>query len=129
MARARVPGLWQHLNRCDECRLEFHRLQYVTESPREVPEGGLPARMQAAMEQWENSAEERGRTGEQVRRRVATEIGPFLGAQATDAILQTVSDRADNLLTNLEPVLGLFLGARAASRLVGHVVDAALVRA
>jgi hypothetical protein len=129
MPKEQVSAFWSHLNQCDNCRLEFHRLQYALGSPAELPSvDSMLSRMRAAIEQWENKTVESG-TGEQVKRRVATEIAPFLGPEATETILGTVTENADNLLSNIEPVLGLFLGARAASRLVGHVVDAALIRA
>jgi hypothetical protein len=85
--------------------------------------------MRTAMQRWEDTARESGRTGEPVKRRVATEIAPYLGPLATHAVLQPVTDSSENLLSSMEPVLALFLGGRAASRLVSHVVDVALIRA
>jgi hypothetical protein len=60
--------------------------------------------------------------------RVAATIAPYLGARAAAVILLPVSETGENLLTAIEPVLALFLGARAASRLVTSVVDGAIVR-
>jgi hypothetical protein len=118
------------LNLCDECRLELHRLRYAVGcAPEPELDDSVLARLRDAMEAWERSQQQSSRNGSHVKLRVATEIAPFLGPQATNAILKTVTETDDNLLSTLEPVLGLFLGNRAASRLVGHVVDSALIRA
>jgi|SRR5581483_3819213 len=115
-----------HVEQCDECRLELHRLRRAMESPRELaPDLGLLAKMRSAVEQWENTAP----PAHEVKQRVAMEIGPFLGRKATSSILQPVAENGENLLSGIEPVLALFLGGKAAGRLVSHVVDAAVIQA
>ncbi|MDR3699652.1 MAG: hypothetical protein P4L56_08470 [Candidatus Sulfopaludibacter sp.] len=110
--------------------MELHRLQSALGDQREPgPDPTLLARMQSAIQRWENSASQTGRTGAAVKRRVATEIAPFLGPDATDSILKPVAESGENLLSSIEPVLALFLGGRAAAHLVTYVVDAALIRA
>ncbi len=118
-----------HLNECDECRLEFHRLQYAAGTRREFePDPGMLDRMRAAIHRWEQSTAEAERTAEAVKGRVRAEIAPFLGDPAATAVLKPVAPGADNLLNTIEPVLALFLGGKAAGRLVSHVVDSALLR-
>jgi len=85
-----------------------------------IPDHSLPAE--------EDSARESGCTGEQVKGRVASEIAPYLGSMATQSVLQPITDTSQNLHSSIEPVLALFLGGRAASRLIRHVEDAALIR-
>lgn len=119
-----------HLDQCDECRLELHRLQYALGDQGELaPDSIVLAQVQSAIQQWEASAPQTGRTGAPVKRRVAHEIAPFLGPDATNSILQPVAPGGENLLSSIEPVLALFLGGRAAAHLVTYVVDAALIRA
>jgi hypothetical protein len=65
--------------------------------------------------------------GEPLKVRVAREIGPFLGGRAARILLQLVSEDGKDLLSTIEPVLAHFLGDQAASDLVNHVVDAAIV--
>ncbi len=64
---------------------------------------------------------------EVVKRRVGSKIDPYLGHPATGRILSAVSPACDDLLTNVEPVLALFLGCRAASSLVSHIVTGSLM--
>jgi hypothetical protein len=130
LAEVQAGSLQSHLDQCEGCRLEFHRLQSALGNQREpAPDRSLLARMQSAIQRWEDSASQTGRTGTAVKRRVATEIAPFLGPEATSSILKPVAEGGENLLSSIEPVLALFLGGRAAAHLVTHVVDAALIRA
>lgn len=62
------------------------------------------------------------------KRRAAAEIVGYLGSEATTKVFETVSPDCGNLLTQLHPLLSLFLGRRAAGRLESHVIDAAVVR-
>lgn len=66
------------------------------------------------------------RTGAALKQRVAKQIEPFLGPEASHRLLQQVSADGTNLLSIVEPVLAQFLGARAASELASHIVDAAI---
>jgi hypothetical protein len=130
LAAEQARAVQSHVDQCDDCRLELHRLQYALGNQGEpAPDRTLLARMQSAIQQWEDSAPKTGRTGAPVKRRVANEIAPFLGPEATNSILKPVAESGENLLSSIEPVLALFLGERAAARLVTYVVDAALIRA
>jgi len=76
------------------------------------------ARIRLAIDDWK-TAPAPGRTGETLKLRVAHEIAPYLGALASRRIVTGVADTGENLLSTVEPVLALFLGSRAAARLVG----------
>jgi len=65
---------------------------------------------------------------ERFKRRAAAEMVTYLGPKATARILQRVSADGRNLLTEIQPVLGLFLGRRAAGRLASRIVEASVVR-
>jgi hypothetical protein len=78
----------------------------------------------AGIGQWESRRLDSQRRGEALKGRVAAEIGPFLGRRATRRLLDPVSSGGENLLCTIEPVLAHFLGEKAASELVSHVVDA-----
>lgn len=65
----------------------------------------------------------------EIKRRVGSAVAPFLGGTATQDLLNTVSESGDNLLATLEPVIALFLGSRAAARMLDHVVDHSVLRA
>jgi len=62
------------------------------------------------------------------KRRAASEMVSYLGSEAVDKVFQNVAPDCGNLLTQLHPILSLFLGRRAAGRLASRVVDAAVVR-
>jgi hypothetical protein len=68
------------------------------------------------------------RTGEALKRRVAGAIEPYLGKRAADTLLHSVREDGRDLLSNVAPILTMFLGRRAAGHLVSHVVEAAIVR-
>lgn len=130
MPEGHAQSMRSHLDHCEDCRLEFHRLRYAVGTQEELAlDRGMLAQIQTAIEQWEHAAPTTSRTGEPLKHRVETEIAPYLGSDAARSILQTVADSGENLLSRVEPVLALFLGGRAAARLVNHVVDAALLRA
>ena len=85
------------------------------------------AEIQNAIRNWESRpAPNRG--GAAMRGEVARKIAPFLGPRASAHILSGVSGNGEDLLSTIEPVLALFLGNRAASRLVDRIVDSVLVR-
>lgn len=62
------------------------------------------------------------------KRRAAAAIVDYLGSEATNKVFETVSPDCKNVITELHPLLSLFLGRRAAGRLESHVIDVALVR-
>ena len=67
-------------------------------------------------------------TQERAKSRAASEIGTYLGTEATAKILQRVSLDCRNLLSELQPTLSLFLGRRAAGRLTSRVAEELIVR-
>lgn len=60
--------------------------------------------------------------------RAAKQISPYLGPKATAGVLQGVSADCRNLLSELQPILSLFLGRRAAGRLSTRAVEASIMR-
>ena len=126
LADGRERQVQAHLEGCGECRLHLHRLKQEV-APRIPAEPGpfILAGIRAKIRNWEAQ-----RSSEQwtqgLKTRVARQIGPFLGSRGADCVLQPVSQDGENLLCAIEPVLAEFLGSRAASSLVGRVVDAAL---
>jgi hypothetical protein len=63
-----------------------------------------------------------------LRRAVAEGVRPYLGTRATDTLSSGGPEDGRRLLADVEPVLALFLGRRAAGELVSHVLDRAFVR-
>ena len=62
-----------------------------------------------------------------VKVRVAAELGPYFGS-TTRKVLKDVLTEGGNLLSTVEPALALFVGVKAAERLVTHIVDVSIVR-
>jgi hypothetical protein len=91
-------------------------------------ETGRFADVLAGIQSWESAAAQSGPFHEGIKRRVSAKVKRYLGPGATDKLLQSVSGDGGDLLSTVEPVLALFLGRKAASSLVSHVVDAAIVR-
>jgi anti-sigma factor RsiW len=126
---ARSGTVSAHLERCQECRLEVYRLRIATQAAAAsaVPasSGPEPAleKVLAGIRAWDAAAHTPGRPAA-LRRRVADEVAPYLGPQGAETVLASVSDGNADLLSNIEPVLALFLGCRAAASLVDHIVDA-----
>lgn len=89
--------------------------------------GSILERVLSGMRDAEARTAQPGQTPADIKLRVAGEVGPFLGDHATQTILSTVSPGGDNLLSSVEPVLALFLGSRAAARLIDHVVERAIM--
>ncbi|SRR5260370_42305458 len=77
---------------------------------------------------WERSESGPPRNLEALKRRVAGAIEPYLGKRAADTLLQPVRDDGRDLLSNVAPLLTMFLGRRAAGHLVSYVVETAIVR-
>jgi hypothetical protein len=93
------------------------------ESPAGIGVRGLLASTLAAIQQWH-----RGSDCKMVKVRVAAEVGPYLGSKATRNVLEDVSPEGGNLFSKVEPVLALFVGVKAAERLVTHIVDVSITR-
>jgi hypothetical protein len=51
-----------------------------------------------------------------------------LGKRAADTLLQPVREEGRDLLSNVAPLLIMFLGRRAAGNLVSYVEETAIVR-
>ena len=123
----------RHLRTCALCRVEFLRIQgepdaapSMSSAPQPEPEGlsGVLARIR----RWESSRARPEDRGPVIRRRVAQEIGLYLGGKAAQRIVEPVSDDGGNLLPAIQPFLGRFLGQKAASHLSTHIVDVTVVR-
>jgi len=101
-------------------------LARLEEALRPVPEAAPPDLLSSILARAradDTAARSRG-----VRQSVIDGVRPYLGARATDRLTGAPA-AGHNLLATLEPVLALFLGRRAAGRLVTHVVDNGIVRA
>lgn len=62
------------------------------------------------------------------KRRAAEEVGACLGPKAAATLFQSISADCRNLLSEVQPVLNLFLGRRAASRLASRIIESSVVR-
>lgn len=126
-----------HLKACGWCRNQYLALQYRPASqpsstePAPAPATrapeGLPDLL-AHLRNWDSSRAKPEVRGPEIRRRVAHEIGRFLGGKAAQQILQPVTDDAGNLLPAIQPFLGRFLGRKAASHLSTRIIEVAVVR-
>lgn len=114
-----------HLKICETCSQAYQALLAEEETP--PPDPASFAGIQNAIEEWNTSATARNSPAI-LKLRTAREIAPFLGRRASFKVLRCVSDTGEDLLSAIEPVLALFLGSRAAGRLVDHVVDTVLIR-
>ena len=81
----------------------------------------------SAIRRWSERRQQEDPGDVIVKRRVADEIGGYLGPSATGRILEQVTDRG-KLFPAIEPVLAIFLGSRAATCLIQRVIDTAIVR-
>ena len=88
-------------------------------------DSGVLAGILAGMERWESAPSR----DEAVKAKVGSDLAPFLGSQAMDQLLNATSVRGGDLLSTVEPVVALFLGCRAASALIDHIVDHSILRA
>jgi hypothetical protein len=125
-----------HLDGCDSCRVEYHRLCAALDWVRKQAAGGtastppmglstLRARLQELVAERVKS----DRRGELMQHKVLAEIAPFLGDRAANRLLWSVSETGQDLLSIIEPVLANFLGDRAAAELVNRLVDTAMGKA
>jgi hypothetical protein len=55
-------------------------------------------------------------------------VRPYVGDRAAERLAHGEAPDGGRLLADVEPVLALFLGRRAAAQLVSHVLDRALVK-
>uniref|UniRef100_Q01PL3 Zinc-finger domain-containing protein n=1 Tax=Solibacter usitatus (strain Ellin6076) TaxID=234267 RepID=Q01PL3_SOLUE len=119
-----------HLTACEWCRMEFVRLQAEPkeeEAQAEPDTEGL-ANLLSHLRSWESGLPAPELRGITIRSRAAQELGVYLGGDAAQSVLGPVSDDAGNLIPTIQPLLGRFLGRKAASLLSSHIVDVAVVR-
>src|SRR5262245_22458249 len=81
----------------------------------------------SAIRRWSERRQQEDPGDAIVKRRVADEIGGYLGPSATGRILEQVTERS-KLFPAVEPVLAIFLGSRAAALLLHRIVETAIVR-
>ena len=130
----RRKAIEAHVSACGVCELELHGLKSALDvshdgaaaGPGEAAAGldGIMARI----ERWEARRSGPEHAGAAVKLEVAREIAPYLGGRAAGEILEPVADEGQDLLSTVEPVLGLFLGRKAASSLVSRIVETAIMR-
>ena len=130
-----VAAVQSHLKQCGVCRLELHRLQialsvsHTLPSPEgiEASEAAILEGVLAKIRQWEAGRRGSETNSAAVRQSVAERIAVFLGSTAAGKVLDPVSEDNRDLLSRVEPILGEFLGPKAAASLVNHLVDVAIV--
>jgi hypothetical protein len=76
---------------------------------------------------WAQQRDREDPDGHVVKARVGEEIAGYLGPNGANRVLEPVTERSE-LFPAVEPVLAIFLGYRAAARLIRHVIDRAIVR-
>ena len=117
----------QHLIACDACRIEFQRLSAAGDPAPPAMADELNSLL-VRLRGWESSESRLVRNGEELKRRVAGAIEPYLGKGAAATLLAAVRSDGGNLLSGVAPLLTMFLGRRAAGPLVSHIVETAIVR-
>jgi hypothetical protein len=93
-------------------------------------EGKDPVSLEATLagiRRWHKRRAQEDPDAAVIKGRVAQEIKGYLGPAATDRILQPVTEQS-KLFPAVEPVLTIFLGCRAAGRLINHIIESAIVR-
>ena len=81
----------------------------------------------AGIRKWHERRIQADPDGAVVKGHVAKEISRYLGSAAADRILEPVTEHS-KLFPAVEPVLAIFLGCRAAGRLVHHIIESRIVR-
>ena len=116
-----------HLAGCGRCRNEMDRIAFAVKgAPSDLPAPPVTDLL-ASLSVLQNSLAQRG-AGDALKRKVESELIPYVGAEAAERILQPVSPGGENLLSTLETVLRLFLGKAATARVVSRIVDRAIMR-
>lgn len=115
-----------HVAGCAECQLELGRLGAAgDQTPPAEPPKGADALL-TKLRYWESESTETHSLGE-LKLRVESTLAPYLGKSAAKSLLQTVRHDGRDVLTQVAPLLTIFLGRRAAGNLVSHVVENAIV--
>ena len=106
--------------------MEFQRLSAAVDPPLAVANelNSLLVRLRG----WESGASPLVRNGEELKRRVAGAIEPYLGKGAAAHTTCAGPHDGRDLLSGVAPLLTMFLGRRAAGPLVSHIVETAIVR-
>ena len=82
----------------------------------------------AKLSELQRKLQREGAAPEALRRRIESELLPYIGAEAASRILQGVAPGGENLLSTIDSALRLFLGKAASDRLVNHIVERAIMR-
>ena len=115
----RHQSVEDHLRLCKACR--------AIAQPVIGPEPPPVSELLARISKHQNIlAQEGGPSG--LKRRVVSELTPYVGPAAATQMLRAVPDTGENLLPSLYAVLRLFIGKPAASRLVSRIVEHAIMR-
>lgn len=125
----RARRVEQHLTGCARCREEFERLLGSIDTEQEAESAAAADReaMLRKLRAWEATTADSGRRGETLKRRMARELAPYLGKAGAEALLYSVNDDGGDLLADVAPLLTMFLGRRAATRLISRVVEKTVV--
>jgi hypothetical protein len=81
----------------------------------------------SGIREWAARRNDEDPDAQMVKGRVAAELAAYLGTDGATKALQPVTDN-QKLLPALESVLAIFLGCRAAARLIQRIIDRAIVR-
>ncbi|PWU09697.1 MAG: hypothetical protein C5B51_05885 [Terriglobia bacterium] len=115
-----------HLHVCSQCRMDEQRLR---DARAETKIGRREAStFRENLRKWEAARLQLDAHGDVLKLRVVSELAPYVGAAAAKRILRAVEDSGENLLSTIEPVLGLFLGKSAAASLVNRIIDRVIMR-
>jgi hypothetical protein len=118
----------KHLVQCDACRRNFERLSAADDAALAAPPVDEVNSLLVRLRGWERGESCTARNAEALKRRVADAIEPYLGKRAADTLLEPVREDGRDLLSNVAPLLTMFLGRRAAGNLVSYVVETSIVR-
>jgi hypothetical protein len=118
----------KHLLQCDACRLDFQRLSAADDAAVATATVDEVNSLLVRLRGWERGESRPARNGEALKRLVVGAIEPYLGKRAADTLLQPAREDGRDLLSNVAPLLTMFLGRRAAGHLVSYVVETAIVR-
>lgn len=121
-------NLETHLDQCEVCRLECHRLRSSLSAPvADLPEmPGLLSEILDSVRQWESSRALSGPPA--LKERVTARLAPLLGAAAARQLLSPVPESGEGLLGAIEPVIALFCGSRSASQFMHRLGNDVIMR-
>jgi hypothetical protein len=114
-----------HLAECAACARELEQIAGSGTSP--MPTAHI-SDLLSNLAQVQDRLTREGVSGESLKRRVLSELIPYVGTAPAERILEPVTPGGENLLSTIEPMLRLFLGRTASARLVDRIVDRAIMR-